>query len=67
MIEEGEIVKVKGKRGTFIVRRIIEDESGILGYHVTDKDMRQHAYRVETVRPKKKKTKRKSRKKSGST
>ena len=61
MIEEGEIVKVKGKQGTFTVLNIIEDESGILGYHVRDRGMKSRFFRKNTVSLKKKR-KRKSRK-----
>ena len=55
--EEGDVVRVQGKQGTFRVRDVIREEDGILGYRVFDKEMRLRCYTADRVRPKKAKKK----------
>lgn len=55
MIEIGETVKVAGKQGAFRVMDLIHEEDVLLGYKVMDKRMMSRFYRVDVVKPKKKK------------
>ena len=58
VLENGETVRVNGKRGTFTVVESISNGKGEEGYRlISNKTLMQHAYREDDIKPQKKKKK----------
>lgn len=63
VLENGETVRVNGRRGTFTVAESISNGDGEGGYRlVSNKTLMQHFYREDDIKPAKKKKKKKGRK-----
>jgi len=62
VLENGETVKINGKRGTFTIAELVTNINGDEGYRmISDKTLMQHFFRDDDIQPDKKKKRKKGR------
>ena len=62
VLENGETVRISGKRGTFKIAEVVTNIDGDEGYRlVSDKTLMQHFFRDGDIQPEKKKKRKKGR------